>query len=208
MRRFATADLPATADVLVVGGGITGASVARDAALRGLSTVLVERDDFASGTSSRSSKLIHGGLRYLQTYQFAMVHESVREREVMMRIAPHLATLRPFLYLIYEGDPEGRALLNLGLTFYDAFARAPRGAGTGCSGAGRFSAGSRTSTRKACAAVACSTTPSPTTPGSCWTSWSRPHRAGALVANHREVTGLVRDGGRVVGAEVTDRAHR
>jgi glycerol-3-phosphate dehydrogenase len=126
MRRFTSADLPATADVLVVGGGITGASVARDAALRGLSTVLVERDDFASGTSSRSSKLIHGGLRYLQTYQFALVHESVREREVMMRIAPHLATLRPFLYLIYEGDPEGKALLNLGLTFYDAFARAPR----------------------------------------------------------------------------------
>lgn len=89
VRRFCPSDLPEQADVLIIGGGITGASAARDAALRGLSTVLVERDDFASGTSSRSSKLIHGGPRYLQTYQFRMVHESVREREVMMRIAPH-----------------------------------------------------------------------------------------------------------------------
>ena len=205
MRRFTTADLPATADVLVVGGGITGASVARDAALRGLSTVLVERDDFASGTSSRSSKLIHGGLRYLQTYQFAMVHESVREREVMMRIAPHLAALRPFLYLIYEGDPEGKALLNLGLTFYDAFARAPRrrrhrmlGRGAvlrrepylnpeGLRGGGLFYDALTDDARLVLDVL------------------ESAHRAGALVANHREVTGLVRDGGRVVGAEVTDR---
>ena len=125
VRRFTGSDLPSVADTLVIGGGITGASVARDAALRGLSVVLVERDDFASGTSSRSSKLIHGGLRYLQTYQFKMVNESVREREVMMLIAPHLADLQPFMYLIYDGYPEGRARVNAGLTFYDAFSRAP-----------------------------------------------------------------------------------
>ncbi|MFV0430136.1 MAG: FAD-dependent oxidoreductase [Arachnia sp.] len=108
-----------TVDLVVIGGGITGAATARDAALRGLSVVLVEKDDFASGTSSRSSKLIHGGLRYLETYQFKLVAESVREREKMLALAPHLTELRPFLYLLYDGYPESRALLNLGLTFYD-----------------------------------------------------------------------------------------
>ena len=77
-------------DLVVIGGGITGAATARDAALRGLSVLLVEKDDFAAGTSSRSSKLIHGGLRYLETYQFRLVAESVRERERMLTLAPHL----------------------------------------------------------------------------------------------------------------------
>lgn len=106
-------------DIVVIGGGITGAATARDAALRGMSVLLVEKDDFAAGTSSRSSKLIHGGLRYLETYQFKLVAESVRERERMLALAPHLTEVRPFLYLIYEGYPESKTLLNLGLTFYD-----------------------------------------------------------------------------------------
>jgi glycerol-3-phosphate dehydrogenase len=106
-------------DLVVIGGGITGAATARDAALRGMSVLVVEKDDFAAGTSSRSSKLIHGGLRYLETYQFKLVAESVREREKMLTLAPHLTELRPFLYLLYEGYPESKALLNLGLTFYD-----------------------------------------------------------------------------------------
>lgn len=120
MRRPTPEQLADTAfDLVVIGGGITGAATARDAALRGMSVVLVEKDDFASGTSSRSSKLIHGGLRYLETYQFRLVTESVREREKMLTLAPHLTELRPFLYLLYHGYPESRALLNLGLTFYD-----------------------------------------------------------------------------------------
>ena len=82
-------------DLLVVGGGITGAGIARDAALRGLATGLVEAVDFAAGTSSRSSKLIHGGLRYLQQGDIALVREAATERAVLRRIAPHLAqTLR------------------------------------------------------------------------------------------------------------------
>ncbi|MBC7672074.1 MAG: FAD-dependent oxidoreductase, partial [Polaromonas sp.] len=76
--------------VLVIGGGITGAGVARDAAVRGLRVALVEQDDFASGTSSRSSRLIHGGVRYLEHGQNQLVHESSRERRTLQRIAPHL----------------------------------------------------------------------------------------------------------------------
>src|SRR4051794_15996357 len=77
-------------DVLVIGGGITGAGVARDAAMRGLSVALVEASDFASGTSSRSSRLIHGGVRYLEHGQLHLVFEACRERRILASIAPHL----------------------------------------------------------------------------------------------------------------------
>ena len=84
-------------DVLVVGGGITGAGVALDAATRGLRTALVERDDFASGTSSKSSKLVHGGLRYLQQREIGLVYEALAERQIALRNAPHLVHVLPFL---------------------------------------------------------------------------------------------------------------
>src|SRR5213594_5130056 len=90
-REATLAALPATPlDLLVVGGGITGAGVARDAALRGLTVALVERTDWAAGTSSRSSKLIHGGVRYLELGDVGLVRESANERSVLRRIAPHL----------------------------------------------------------------------------------------------------------------------
>ena len=82
-------------DVLVVGGGITGAGVALDAASRGLRTALVEKDDFASGTSSKSSKLVHGGLRYLQQREFRLVYENLAERQRLLENAPHLVTPAP-----------------------------------------------------------------------------------------------------------------
>lgn len=88
-------------DVLVIGGGITGAGVALDAAARGLSTALVERTDFASGTSSKSSKLIHGGLRYLQQKEFGLVHESLVERHRLLHNAPHLVERLPFLIPLF-----------------------------------------------------------------------------------------------------------
>src|SRR2546422_8622558 len=78
------------ADVLIVGGGITGAGIARDAALRGFRTALVDKGDFGGGTSSLSSRLIHGGIRYLEQYQVRLVLEASRERRVLLRIAPHL----------------------------------------------------------------------------------------------------------------------
>src|SRR5690606_27795020 len=92
-----------TYDLLVVGGGITGAGVALDAASRGLRTALVERDDFASGTSSKSSKLVHGGLRYLQNGDVRLVYEALRERQHLLRNAPHLVKVLPFLIPIFSG---------------------------------------------------------------------------------------------------------
>ena len=91
-REAMLARLPA--ERLVVGGGITGAGIARDAALRGLAVALVERNDFAAGTSSRSSKLIHGGVRYLEQGDVALVRESADERQVLRRLAPHLTAPR------------------------------------------------------------------------------------------------------------------
>ncbi len=91
-------------DVLVVGGGVTGAGVALDAASRGLRTALVERDDFASGTSSKSSKLVHGGLRYLQQGDVRLVYQALRERQILRRNAPHLVKILPFLIPIFSKD--------------------------------------------------------------------------------------------------------
>jgi glycerol-3-phosphate dehydrogenase len=92
-----------TYDVLVIGGGVTGAGVALDAAARGLRTALVERDDFASGTSSKSSKLVHGGLRYLQNGDVRLVYEALRERQRLLRNAPHLVKVLPFLIPVFTG---------------------------------------------------------------------------------------------------------
>ena len=106
-------------DVLVIGGGITGCGVARDAAMRGLSVCLVERDDFASGTSGRSSRLIHGGIRYLEHGQLHLVYESIRERQALLRIAPHLVKPLAFTWPIYRGARVGKLKLNAGLFLYD-----------------------------------------------------------------------------------------
>lgn len=109
-------------DLLVVGGGITGAGVAREASLRGYDVALVEARDFASGTSSRATKLIDGGLRYLKQLEFKLVAESVRERQRLLRMAPHLVETTPFLFPVYRGDPDSLLALQVGLTLYDVFA--------------------------------------------------------------------------------------
>ncbi len=110
-------------DVLVIGGGITGAGVALDAASRGLRTALVERDDFASGTSSKSSKLVHGGLRYLQNGDVRLVYEALRERQRLRRNAPHLVRLLPFLIPIFSKDglinPKVARALGSAMWMYD-----------------------------------------------------------------------------------------
>src|SRR6478672_3212866 len=90
-------------DLLVIGGGITGAAVARDAVSRGLNVALVERKDFAFGTSSRSSKLIHGGLRYLQNLEFGLVFEALAERSFLLKSSPHLVKPMPFFLPVYSG---------------------------------------------------------------------------------------------------------
>jgi glycerol-3-phosphate dehydrogenase len=115
-------------DLVVIGGGITGAGVARDAALRGLRVALFEKGDYGSGTSSKSSKLIHGGLRYLEHGELGLVFESVSERAVQCRVAPHLVRPLPFLVPVYEGSRHGLETLNIGLWIYDTLAmfRVPR----------------------------------------------------------------------------------
>ena len=109
-------------DVLVIGGGITGAGTARDAAMRGLRTALIEREDFASGTSSRSSRLIHGGVRYLEHGHLHLVFESSRERRTLMRIAPHLVRPLRFTWPVYRGARVPLWKLGAGLFMYDALA--------------------------------------------------------------------------------------
>ncbi|HEX4683835.1 MAG TPA: glycerol-3-phosphate dehydrogenase [Gemmatimonadaceae bacterium] len=109
-------------DLLVVGGGITGCGIARDAALRGLSVALVEKDDFASGTSSRSSRLVHGGVRYLEHGHLHLVFESSAERRRLLRLAPHLVRPLQFTWPVYSGARIPRWKLGAGLMLYDTLA--------------------------------------------------------------------------------------
>jgi glycerol-3-phosphate dehydrogenase len=107
-------------DLIVIGAGINGAGIARDATLRGLSVLLVDKDDVGAGTTSRSTRLVHGGLRYLEHFEVPLVRESLRERERLLRIAPHLVHPLSFLLPIYEGHRRGPALIRMGMMAYDA----------------------------------------------------------------------------------------
>ncbi|MBN9558982.1 MAG: FAD-dependent oxidoreductase, partial [Alphaproteobacteria bacterium] len=107
-----------TFDLLVIGGGITGACVARDAARRGLKVALIDKGDFANATSAHNSKLIHGGLRYLRNFELGLVRESLRERRIWQRTAPHLVHPLPFLVPVQDHWAT-RATLRAGLTLYD-----------------------------------------------------------------------------------------
>ena len=112
-------------DLLVIGGGVNGAGIARDAAGRGLSVVLCEKDDLAQGTSSRSGKLIHGGLRYLEYYEFRLVREALIEREVLLAAAPHI--IWPLRFVLPHSPQDRPAwLIRLGLLLYDHLARRKR----------------------------------------------------------------------------------
>jgi glycerol-3-phosphate dehydrogenase len=113
-------------DVVVIGGGITGAGVALDAASRGYSVALVEKADFASGTSSRSSKLVHGGLRYLQNFDLGLVREALIERRLMVKLAPHLVKPLPLVVPAFDGARPDR-LVGIGLNMYDVMATPIRG---------------------------------------------------------------------------------
>jgi glycerol-3-phosphate dehydrogenase len=106
-----------TFDLIVVGGGIIGACIARDAAMRGVKTLLLEKDDFAAGTTSRSTRLIHGGFRYLQHFEFGLVREDLREREILLKIAPHL--VHPLPFLIPITTPVDHVIMAMGTLLYD-----------------------------------------------------------------------------------------
>ena len=191
-------------DVLVVGGGITGAGVARDAAMRGLRTALVEKNDFASGTSSRSSRLVHGGVRYLEHGELRLVFESSHERRTLRRLAPHLVRPLAFTWPVYAGARISRWKLAAGLTLYDLLAvfrnvarherlsmtgvlrREPRLLSDGLRGGARYWDALTDDARLTLATVRSAIA------------------AGATVVNHARVTALVRDGSRVTGARVRD----
>ncbi len=207
-RRAAVAQALAapTFDLLVIGGGINGAGIARDAAMRGLTVAVVEQGDFASGTSSKSSKLIHGGLRYLENYEFALVLEASRERDRLRRhLAPHLVQPMPFVLPIFRGDPVGRLRLTAGLWVYDGLAAFRN--------IQRHRSWGRTATLRA--------EPQLRQPGlrgslhyyDCWTDDARltletmlaAVASGAVVCNYLGAAALLRDDGQLSGVRVVDR---
>jgi glycerol-3-phosphate dehydrogenase len=108
-----------TWDVVIVGGGIVGAGALLDAVSRGMRAALVEQDDIAAGTSSRSSRLIHGGLRYLEQFRFGLVREALRERSILLTLAPHLVRIEPLLFPVYGIPYLSKAFYDAGLTLYD-----------------------------------------------------------------------------------------
>jgi len=191
-------------DVLVVGGGITGSGVALDAATRGLSTALVEARDIASGTSSRSSKLIHGGLRYLEQLDFTLVGEALRERELMLTtLAPHLVHPVPFLYPLTHRGWE-RPYVGAGLALYDTLGRnrsLPRHRHL----SRRAALGLCPALRRDALVGAVRYYDAQTDDARHTLTVARTAaHYGAVVRTSTEAIRLVRDAGRVVGAEVLD----
>ncbi len=191
-------------DLLVIGAGITGAGIARDSAMRGVRTALVDKGDFGSGTSSRSSRLIHGGLRYLEHRHWALVFEASRERRVLLKIAPHLVWPLSFLFPVYAGGRVSRLKLAAGLWLYDllallrnvrrhrmlskrAMVRAEPGLKTrGLKGGARYYDAQCDDARLTLANV------------------RDAHRHGALVANYVQVDHIETADGRVGGVRATD----
>jgi glycerol-3-phosphate dehydrogenase len=134
-------------DLIVVGAGINGAGIARDAAMRGLKTLLLDKGDVASGTTQWATRLIHGGLRYLEHYEVSLVRESLKDREILLHIAPHLVKPLGFLVPIYERAKHGPLMVRLGMLGYDTLWSV-----------------SRASTRRASSARPSTTTPRSSTP--------------------------------------------
>ena len=198
-------------DLVVVGGGITGAGVALDAATRGYSVALVEKADYASGTSSRSSKLVHGGLRYLQNFDLGLVREALLERQLMVRLAPHLVRPLAFVVAAFDGARPDR-MVGVGLNLYDAMARGGRGRREGDWEPERHRVIAGEEVVGLVPALADRAPTSGYLFYDCQTDDSRlvltvlaeAERFGAVCANRVEVTDLVDEGGRTSGVWVRD----
>ena len=121
MKRFIENYKEEEFDLVVIGGGITGATVAYEASSRGLSVALIEKSDFSSATSSATSKMIHGGLRYLSTYEFGLVRESLKERRVLTNIAPNFIHPASFIFSIYKKDKVSNLMMKIGMLLYELF---------------------------------------------------------------------------------------
>ena len=194
-------------DVLVVGGGATGLGVAVDAAVRGFSTLLVERDDFAKGTSSRATKLVHGGVRYLAQGNVSLVREALRERRLFLDNAPHLAQPLPFVVPAYglAGRFGGLPFYGIGLAIYEALSGSER--------LGRVSLLGRRAALEAAPGL------EPARLAGAIRYWDGQFddarfavalartaiREGAVILNACRVVALVHDSGRVAGATLEDR---
>ena len=193
-------------DLLIIGGGITGVAVARDAAMRGFHVALVEKDDFGSGTSSRSTRLVHGGIRYLEYGEFKLVFDACSERRLMRKIAPRLVRPLAFLYPLYRGQRPAPWKLRAGMMMYDALSlfrnvqrhrwlrpaevqrREPLVAGRGLLCVARYYDAQVNDARLTL------------------TTAKAAHLHGAVMVNHARVAGLMKAGGRVAGAHVVDEA--
>jgi glycerol-3-phosphate dehydrogenase len=208
-------------DVVVIGGGITGAGVALDAASRGYSVALVERDDYARGTSSRSSKMIHGGLRYLENFDLGLVREALLERQLMVQLAPHLVYPTPFLVPTL-GDDRRDIPLGIGLNMYDLMASSRIGKGRRSRAEHRqednYWAPDRHRTISGEEASELIPALAPSEPNSAYlfydcqtddvrlvlTILGEAERFGAVLLNGAEVTDLVEAGGRAGGVRVRE----
>jgi glycerol-3-phosphate dehydrogenase len=191
-------------DLLIIGGGITGAGIARDAAMRGIRTALIDKADFGAGTSSNSSRLIHGGIRYLEQYAFHLVFEASHERRVLLQIAPHLVKPLAFLFPIYSGSRVAAWKIRAGMWLYDMLslfrnvkshrwlrAKKVRRVEPGLRDRGLVGAAIYYDAQVDDARLVLATMRSAA-------------RAKALVANYVEVTSLLKPDGRVRGAVVRD----
>jgi len=208
-------------DVVVVGGGITGAGVALDAASRGYSVALVERDDFSQGTSSRSSKMVHGGLRYLQNFDLGLVREALLERQLMVHLAPHLVYPTPYLVPAL-GEDRRDLRIGIGLNMYDVMATSRIGAGrsqrTEREAEGEYWSPDRHRTISGEEAAELAPALAPSEPSSaylfydCQTDDSRlvltilgeAERFGAVLLNGAEVTEVLDEDGRASGVRCTE----
>jgi glycerol-3-phosphate dehydrogenase len=191
-------------DVLVIGGGITGAGIARDAALRGFRTAVVDKGDLAGGTSSRSSRLIHGGIRYLEQREFRLVIEASRERRILLGIAPHLVHPLPFLFPAYRGERLPAWKLRAGMWLYDllaAFHNVGMHRWLRRSAALRLEPALRDKDLKGAALYYDAQTDDARLTIATMRSAAQ---AGALVANYAAVTNLLKPDARVGGATVRD----
>jgi glycerol-3-phosphate dehydrogenase len=192
-------------DVLVIGGGVTGVAIARDAALRGYSTALVEQADFASGTSSKSSKLVHGGVRYLENFEFALVFEACRERRHSLHSSPNLVRPLPFIYPVHQDDPRPLWQIAIGMWLYDGLATFRN--------IERHHTWGKERTLREEPIVAPEKLVGATHYYDAITDDARltltialdAHQAGAILANYARIVALLREGEEVVGAQVRDR---
>jgi len=198
-------------DVLIIGGGITGAGIAREAALRGYRTALVDKGDFGGGTSSRSSRLVHGGIRYLEQFHLRLVFEASRERRVLLDIAPHLVRPLAFLFPVYRGARVPPWELRAGMWLYDllaAFRNVRTHRWLRRKAVLRLEPGLREKELRGAALYYDAQTDDARLVIATMRSAAR---AGALVASYAEATNLIKPDGRISGATVRDhltgRAH-